>query len=233
MSAFHHSGPQQIERVASSLGDLLPDVVFAGGSILPLLMTDPTGIRFRETDDVDFVVEIVSRVAYGRFEEALRLRGFRHVMEPRSPICRFRVDGILVDAMPMSPDVLGFANQWYPYGIESAREKETPGGFTVRHLSPPAFLATKLEAFRDRGRNDYLASHDLEDVLTVLDGCADIVGDTQKEEPLHTYLAEEARALLNNEAFLDALPGHIAQGPVTAARATIVLERLREIAALA
>lgn len=32
------------------------------------------------------------------------------------------------------------------------------------------FIATKLEAFADRGGGDFLASHDLEDITTVTDG---------------------------------------------------------------
>jgi len=39
----------------------------------------------------------------------------------------------------------------------------------VRVITPVYFLATKLEAFRGRDRNDYRGSHDLEDVVAIVD----------------------------------------------------------------
>ena len=233
MSPFDHPGPRRIERVARHLGDLRGDVVFAGGSLVPLLVTDPLVVRFRETKDVDFVVEVVSRAEFGRFAEALRARGFRHVAEPGAPVCRFEIDGVLVDAMPLGSDVFGFSNRWYPYGLAHAVVVTTPGGLAVRHLSASAFLATKLEAFRGRGRGDHLGSHDLEDVVTVLDGRPRIVDEVREAAPLHAYLGGVARDLLSDGRFLDALPGHLEQGPVTAAREAVVLDRLRQIAAFA
>ena len=232
MTPFAHLGPLRIERVARRLGDDLRDVVFTGGSTLPLLVSDPLISRFRETEDVDFVLEVVSRVSYDQFQGRLRDRGFQHITDEGASVCRFRVEGILVDAMPLDPTILGFSNRWYRYGIDHAVTVETPGGLEVRHLSAAAFLATKLEAFHDRGRNDYFASHDLEDVLTVLDGRSEIVGEVLEAEALHSFLSTSVRALLEEPRFLDALPGHIEQGPVTAAREQIVLERLRQIADL-
>lgn len=38
-------------------------------------------------------------------------------------------------------------------------------------------MATKLEAFGGRGRGDFLGSHDLEDILTVFDGRAELPGE--------------------------------------------------------
>lgn len=43
-------------------------------------------------------------------------------------------------------------------------------GLQIRLVTAPAFVATKLEAFTDRGRGDLLSSHDLQDVLNVVDG---------------------------------------------------------------
>ena len=233
MSPFRHSGPQRIARVARHLGDLRHHVVFAGGSLIPLLVTDPLVVRFRETIVVDFVVEIVTRAAFGQFEEALRARGFRHVVEPGAPICRFEIDGVLVDAMPTDPDVLGFSNPWYPHGIRSAVETTAPDGLAIRHLSAPTFLATKVEAFRGRGRDDFLGSHDVEDLVTVLDGRPELVEEIGGSPPLRAFLADAARSFLADGRFLDALPGHMEPGPTSAAREAVVLGRLREIAALA
>ena len=45
----------------------------------------------------------------------------------------------------------------------------------IRVISGPAFVATKLEAFMSRGGGDILSSHDLEDILNVVDGRPSIV----------------------------------------------------------
>ena len=42
-----------------------------------------------------------------------------------------------------------------------------------------AFFATKQVAFADRGGGDYRASHDLEDLITVIDGRAHIVAEAR------------------------------------------------------
>jgi hypothetical protein len=36
-------------------------------------------------------------------------------------------------------------------------------------VSPVYFCASKLEAFGDRGKNDYLGSRDLEDLIAVVE----------------------------------------------------------------
>lgn len=72
---------------------------------------------------------------------------------------------------PAAENVLGFSNRWYDLALRTARIVQLPGGgLPVRLIRPDCFLATKLEAFEDRGAGDYLGSHDLEDVLSVVDG---------------------------------------------------------------
>ncbi len=40
----------------------------------------------------------------------------------------------------------------------------------IKSVTAPYFLATKFEAFKTRGNNDLLASHDYEDIITVIAG---------------------------------------------------------------
>jgi len=47
----------------------------------------------------------------------------------------------------------------------------------IKLVSSPYFLATKIEAFTGRGGGDYQASHDLEDIITLLDGRPEIVAE--------------------------------------------------------
>ena len=40
-------------------------------------------------------------------------------------------------------------------------------------VTAPYFMATKIEAFYGRGGDDFLGSHDMEDIITVIDGRPD------------------------------------------------------------
>lgn len=78
----------------------------------------------------------------------------------------------MLDVMPLDEKVLGFTNIWYRPAINTVEEHEILPGMTIKVISAPYFCATKLEAFKGRGAGDYLASHDLEDIITVIDGRA-------------------------------------------------------------
>ena len=98
--------------------------------------------------------------------------------------------------------------------------------------SAPYFLATKLEAFKGRGNNDFYASHDLEDVISVIDGRSEIVKEVQNENSdLKNYLALSFSTMIKNSAFQQALPGHFAQyGALANERINMFLERLNQMA---
>ena len=100
----------------------------------------------------------------------------------------------------------------------------------IRLVTPPYFVATKLEAFEDRGRSNYLESHDLEDVLSVVDGRPEIVDEIAKaESSLRAYVAAVFARLVADDGFINALPGLILErSPAT--RVPIVPERLKKIA---
>jgi len=105
-------------------------------------------------------------------------------------------------------------------------------GLDIGLVKPAYFIATKLDAFAERGKGDYLESHDLEDVLSVVDGRPEIVDDIAQAEPeLRRYVGKIFADLVADEGFLNALPGLIVEGS-PAVRAPVVLERLRTIAAM-
>lgn len=95
------------------------------------------------------------------------------------------------------------------------------------------FCATKLEAFAGRGKNDYQSSHDLEDLMAVVDGRAELIEEIHRAEAeVRTYIAAEVRKLLATSEFLDALPGYLLPDEASQARVSILLDRLKKIAAL-
>ena len=157
-------------RMVEALGDLRERFVFVGGCATALLITDSAAPQVRATHDVDAIVAIVSLLEYQRLGKALRGRGFVQTLETGEPPYRWGYAGMQLDVMPVSEMVLGFSNRWYESAMREAVAVQLEKGLEIRLVSPAHFVATKLEAFEDRGRGDYLESHDLEDVLSVVDG---------------------------------------------------------------
>ena len=119
--------------VADAIGDLCNEVVFVGGSVAGLLLTDPIADGIRATKDVDAVVEATTLSQYHQIEKHLSVSGFKRDASSEV-ICRWRHTGtgVLFDLMPTDPAVLGFSNRWFHNprlsdclvdGFESARWK--------------------------------------------------------------------------------------------------------------
>jgi hypothetical protein len=66
----------------------------------------------------------------------------------------------ILDAMPADATILGFENRWQAASIPHAVECALPSGATIRAAPPAYLLATKIEAFNGRGREDFLGSRD-------------------------------------------------------------------------
>jgi hypothetical protein len=232
MSAVLHQNVIMLRRVAVALGALREKVVFLGGATAGLLVTDPAGAGFRPTKDVDLIVEVASKVAYATvLRDQLLQLGFREDVSKGAPLCRWLLDDLIVDVLPTDGAVLGFSNRWYPLAMATAVEIELPGGPSVRVVTAPAFAATKLDAFEDRGHHDYQASHDLEDLLAVVDGRPEIVDEMTTADPtLATYVSTTLRGLLADPSFVDALPGHLPPDPASQNRVSILLQRLERLA---
>ncbi len=231
---LHEENLRMVAHVARSLGDLVHKVVFLGGAVTELLITDPAAPAVRATRDVDIIVEIGSKTEYYQLADTLRDHRFHEDAAGDGPICRWKIDDVTVDVMPTSEEVLGFANRWYPLAIESASAVKIEGDLVIRVVTAPLFLATKAEAFLNRGMGDYLGSPDLEDIIAVIDGRREIVeevGDTFPE--VKTFIAGTFNEWLNERSFLDYLPGHLPADPASRNRISKVLDRMKSISALA
>jgi nucleotidyltransferase AbiEii toxin of type IV toxin-antitoxin system len=221
-----------VATVARRLGDLGEHVVFVGGATTSLFITDPGSSATRPTRDVDVVVEVGSLPEYHiELCGQLRARGFTEDTDQDAPLCRWVVDGVRVDVMPANPVILGFSNRWYPAVLENFTMASLPAGPPVRLVTAPYFLGTKLEAFLGRGRSDYQGSHDLEDIVTVVDGRKELVAEVRNAEPvLKSYFQHTLGPILRDRRFQDALPGHLMPDAGGQARLPLVLERLEHIA---
>jgi predicted nucleotidyltransferase len=219
-----------LNHVADALGDRRDEFVFLGGAVTGLLVTDPAAAVPRPTDDVDVIVDVGSYRDWSGLVDYLRARGWSE--DPRGPICRFRTGPILVDVMPAGrPNPLGFSNRWYPEALASATKIAIADGCEIRIVSAVAFLATKLEAFNDGRRGDHISSHDLEDVIAVIDGRPSIVAEVlASEDDLGSFVRDELRKLLAVVDVRDVISGHLAGDSVSQARAALVLARLGQMA---
>jgi predicted nucleotidyltransferase len=220
-----------LELGASALDELLDEVVFVGGATVVLWISDPAAPPPRPTKDVDVIVEIASRRSYYQFEKRLRSIGFK---DEGTVICRWihRDTGLILDAMPTDATLLGFNNHWQAESFPWAVERTLPSGAQIKAIPPPFLLATKLEAFLDRGEGDLIASRDFEDIVNLIDGREELVDEIAAAPPeLREYVAAELTKLLNHERILDGLSAQLLPDATSQERAkAVVLPRMRQIA---
>ncbi|QJR30742.1 hypothetical protein [Limnobacter profundi] len=220
-----------IEKVARALGDeLLAEVAFVGGCTTGLLISDRVTLDgVRATDDVDLIVNVVGYSGWSDFQNRLLKKGFSTSMEDEI-ICRLRLGDLKVDFMPDDEKILGFSNRWYQQALANTQNYQLTDDLIIRLLSPPYFIATKLEAYKGRGENDLLASRDIEDILNIVDGRPELINDLKATDPqVRNYIAEEIAALLKDEMIDYAVQGMVVGG---AARQQVVFNRLEAIEAL-
>lgn len=222
---------QQVQLVAKALGPLREQLVLVGGCAVGLLITDLAAPPARATQDVDMVAEVASKLEYYKLQEQLRKLGFKE--DTGNVICRWRLGELKVDVMPTSEGVLNFKNKWYQGAVEEAIQVTLPDETKILLVTAPYFVATKLEAFSDRGNGDYLQSHDIEDIVNVFDGRPSVVAEILSQRgPVGEFLKVEMNELMSDPLFLEAVPGHFRPNKVAQERATTVFERLRTVAGI-
>lgn len=198
----------RIKAVYTALEELAKEVVFVGGATVSLYAERPTE-EIRPTDDVDILMELMNYSGYAAIEEKLRLKGFVNDVES-GLICRYRVHGIIVDVMPTGENVLGFSNRWYPEGYKNAIEVHLDGNYYIRIFQPAWFIASKLEAFRDRGENDGRMSSDFEDIVFILNNRRSIWEEMDNTPPpLNEYLQQQFQELLAKEHIYEWIGAHL------------------------
>jgi hypothetical protein len=197
-----------IKFAKKTLGELSEEVVFVGGITACLYVDEKTAEPPRPTEDVDCVLEINHLNGYSDFEAKLRAKGFRNDTRPRAPICRYLYGELLVlDVMPADPEILGFSNKWYQLGIEhKVRFYLADGEIYIFPLD--LFIASKFEAYLGRGKSDPRMSSDLEDIVSVVDGCPQLVSTTA-DLNLKEYLKSMSTEMLQDDRLVEAISGFL------------------------
>ena len=186
----------RIKAVYNALDDLQDKVVFVGGAVVALY-ADRVVLDPRPTDDIDVIVEMLNYRDHAALEQKLHQKGF--VNDQDSGIaCRYKVQGITVDIMPTTDRSFGFDSMWYEPGFEKAIAIALDDKHTIRILSAPYYLATKLEAFRDRGHGDGRTSQDFEDIVFILNNRSSIWSEIdQADTEVRSYIFSEFTQLLS------------------------------------
>ena len=203
----HQTNITRIRAVSNALGDLRDKVVFVGGATVSLY-ADRIALEVRPTDDVDIIVEIATRWQFAEIEEQLRKAGFKNDTTGKF-LGRYLLEGFIVDVMPINEEILGFSNKWYADGYRTAIEYSIDDLHPVKIFTAPYFVASKLEAFQNRGRGDGRTSRDFEDIVFVLENRRTVWQEMKAaDEDVRAFLTEQFRALRANPDIREWIDGH-------------------------
>lgn len=222
-----HPNLQMVLIVAEGLGELVEQTAFIGGSVTSLYATDAAASEIRPTTDVDCVIALASRGTYYELEDKLRGKGFRNNIGG-GVICRWNYRGISVDIMPTDPDILGFSNPWYAYGMTNLIRYLLPNGATINLFPAVIFLATKLTAYQNRGEDPRYDS-DFEDIIFLFNNRPDLVSEIRTaEHTVRIYIEYEISRLLDYGNLIEAIQSALGED---ASRTSLIIEKFQMILA--
>ena len=216
-----------VSRVAKALSELKDQMVFVGGAVVSLYADIDSDEELRETFDVDLTsISLINYSNYSILLERLAQLGFHPDPEGHS-ICSLQFQGIAIDIMPSDDGPIGPANRWYKAGFENLWIVKV-GLEEIRILPAACFIATKFEAFNDRGK-DYRTSHDIEDIIYVLDNRTSIVQEIENSPVImKQFVSGEFRKILEHKFMEELLSVHLDPNTIDE-RLPIVIEKVKQI----
>lgn len=215
-----------VEKVAISLEELNKDVIYVGGAVVSLYVTDEGAEQPRPTKDIDISVQISTYSQMDELREKLALKNI-YPAPTEKIMYRYSYEDILIDFIPFEETPLGPTNSWLKPGFEKAYPINI-GNIEIKILPVSLFLATKWEAFKSRG-SDPRTSHDFEDIIYIIDNNLEVVKDIrQANKDVQEFLKEMGNEILNHPSQNEIIECHI--NPYTAEeRREIVINKLNEI----
>lgn len=189
---------ERLQEIADAMQELNARIVYVGGAMSGAYATDPTAPEPRTTTDVDCVANTNSYSEHVAFEKLLRQKHFQNDIDSDPPIiCRWVYNGEIVDVMSMNEQSLSFGNRWYRNGFEHRELYSLPSGQIIYRLPVTYYIATKIEALRSRGGNDWRGAKDFEDIIYVLNYCTEFLEKFKAETGLvKNYIARQFAEML-------------------------------------
>lgn len=196
-----------VAEIAKALKELNEQIVFVGGAVVSLYTDDPAADEIRPTKDVDLTLHIVNLSHWEEITQQLGRLGFNPDPYGQA-ICSFKYKDIPVDIMAAEDGPFGPANSWYKVGFENIQITSALDQ-KIQIFSAPCYLATKFEAFHSRG-SDYRSSHDIEDIIYIIDNRINIVSEMKKDNPLVSDFVRSQLQLIKEKGLLqEVLVSHI------------------------
>ena len=196
-----------VAEVARALKDLKQHMVFVGGAIVSLYADEPAADEIRPTQDIDMTLKIVNLGHWEKIQQKLGELGF-HPDPFGHAICSYKYLDIPVDIMASEDGPLGPANIWYKIGFENLWKVKVMDQ-EIDILQAPCYLAAKFEAFNNRGR-DYRTSHDMEDIIYVIDNRIHIVQEIKTcDQRIGTFLKKQFKVIIQQGILSEVLVAHI------------------------
>lgn len=198
-----------VAQVANGLKELNEKMVFIGGAVISLYTDDSAAEEIRPTTDIDMTINLANYNEWAQMQE--RLSELEFYPDPHGQsICSYKFEKIAIDIMPAEDSSIGMSNKWYKPGFKNLQQVKLPEGVSINILPSPYFLATKLEAFKDRGQNDFYGSHDFEDIIYLIDNRTTIVQEILKsDEEIKQFIKHELATIKNHPQANEILAMHI------------------------
>ena len=217
---------KMVAEVAKGLQELLPEMVFVGGAVISLYTDDDAADELRPTVDIDMAIQLSGFGEWAKLQERLLQLGFSP--DPNGhAICSYLFNDISIDIMPAEDSAVGVSNRWYKPGFDYIQQV-TAEGEIINILSSPYFLATKFEAFNDRG-SDYRTSHDFEDIIYVVDNRTTVVEEIKNaDKTVRDFIRKEFMKIKLSPHSDEIIRSHIHLLMIDE-RYPLVLEKINEI----
>lgn len=216
-----------LNHAAEQLRELCQEVVFLGGAVVGLLLTEEGGLPPRVTRDVDVAIEVGPNVL-DRHALDRRLLDLGFINDMEGPSCRYLKGITVIDVIPVHPEATG-TNLWYALALATAWPHTLENGISIKVIDPVCFLGTKMTAFRSSSRehhDDIFLSRDFSDMVRVIDGREMIVSEVSEADPdLRAFLRDQFGLVLQDMYLEEALQDYVEAG-----REGLVLNRIRELA---
>lgn len=194
---------ESLRAVRTLFGDQAKDLVFLGSCVLGLY-SRPSGGAFRSTIDADAASTVMP---WSTQEKRLADMCSSGLLLPDPEIaCRYHLVGknIAVDVLSPEGKNVGNVTDWFRRAIARASDFDLGGGAMIRAVTPPYFLALKLEAWADRGR-DPMTDKDAEDIVAVATEVLDLPEQIHAEGIAPGIAALWSAALMRHDLTTDDL----------------------------
>lgn len=110
---------------------------------------------------------------------------------------------------------------WHPLALRTANSYELSDTLAIRIASAPAYLATKWEAFADRGAWAWYGSHDVDDIVL-----------KEADVGLRNYVSRSTTSMFDASVAEDVIAGTLPEVREVSGLLDLVLDRFERIVRL-